>query len=101
MLFVLTQREFSVTTYPIDSSSPVFSIVCSQDFKEDVGVGAIVSELQEAGETAHTKLQVKGRIFIFYSSEPFALFSHTKTHLCLKVHQLCTHFCVLTSVVLA
>lgn len=81
MLFVLTQREFASTTYPIDSSSPVFSIVCSQDFKEDIGVGAIVSELQEAGETAHTKLQVKGRTFIFDVSEPFAVFSHIETHL--------------------
>lgn len=100
MLFVLTQREFSLTAYPIDSASPVFSIICSQDFKEDVGVGAIVSELQEAGETAHTELQVKGRMFIFYSSEPFALFSH-KTHLCIKAHQLCSPFCALTSFVLA
>lgn len=94
---MLTQREFPSTTYPIDSTSPVFSIICPQDLKEDVGVGAIVSELQEAGETAHTKLQVKGRIFTFYSSEPFALFSHIKTHLCIKVHQLCA----LTSFVLA
>lgn len=101
MLFVLTQREFSLTTYPIDSASPVFSIICSQDFKEDVGVGAIVSELQEAGETAHTELQVKGRMFIFYSSEPFALFSHIKTNLCIKAHQPCNHLCVLTSFVLA
>lgn len=62
MVFALTQSGFCLTTYPIDSSAPVFSIICSQDFKEDVGVGAIVSELQEAGEATHTKLQGSGKI---------------------------------------
>lgn len=57
MIFVLTWRGFCLTTYPIDSSAPIFSIICSKDFEEDVGVGAIVGELQEAGETAHTKLK--------------------------------------------
>lgn len=56
MTFALGRRGFGLSAYPIDSSAPVFSIVCSKDFKEDVGVGAIVGELQEAGETAHTKL---------------------------------------------
>lgn len=57
-----------LTTYPTDSSSPVFSIICSQDFKEDVGVSAIVSELQETGEATHSKLQEqdrRGEMFIF------------------------------------
>lgn len=57
MIFVLTRRGFCLTAYPIDSSAPVLSVICSEDFKEDVGVGTIVGELQEAGEAAHTKLQ--------------------------------------------
>lgn len=61
MIFVLTRRGFCLTAYPIDSSAPVFSIICSKDFEEDVGVGAIVSELQETGEAAHTKLQGRGK----------------------------------------
>lgn len=61
MIFVLTRRRFCLTAYPIDSSAPVFSIICSKDFEEDVGVGAIVGELQETGETAHTKLQGRGK----------------------------------------
>lgn len=61
MIFLLTWRGFCLTAYPIDSSAPVFSIICSKNFEEDVGVGAIVSELQEAGETAHTKLQGTGK----------------------------------------
>lgn len=60
MISVRTRRGFCLTAYPIDSSASVFSIICSQDFEEDVGVGAIVGELQEAGETAHTKLQGRG-----------------------------------------
>lgn len=68
----LTRRGFCLTAYPIDSSASVFSIICPQDFEEDVGVGAIVGELQEAGETAHTKLWgkeekgcVKAQSFVF------------------------------------
>lgn len=46
----------SGSAYPADSPSPVFSVICAQDFKEDVGVGAVVGELQETGEAAHPKL---------------------------------------------
>lgn len=58
-------RGSVITTYPADSSSPVFSIICSQDFKEDVGVSAIVSELQETGEAAHSELQAEDGIFLY------------------------------------
>lgn len=58
-------RGFALTTYPSDSSSPVFSIICSQDFKEDVGVGAIVIELQETGEAAHSILQTHDKRCFF------------------------------------
>lgn len=51
-------------TYPTDSSSPIFSIICSQDFKEDVGISAVVSELQETGEAAHSKLQGQDGIIL-------------------------------------
>lgn len=43
------QGFFLLITYPTDSSSPVFSIICSQDFKENVGISPIVSEFQETG----------------------------------------------------
>ena len=42
--------------HPADASASVLSIVGPQDFEEDVRVGAVVGELQEAGETAHAKL---------------------------------------------
>lgn len=48
-----------LTTYPTDSPSSIFSIICAQDFKEDVGVSAVVSELQETGQAAHPELQGK------------------------------------------
>lgn len=44
-------------TYPADSSPTVLSVVCAQDLKEDIGVGAVVGELQEAGQATHAKLQ--------------------------------------------
>lgn len=43
--------------HPADSSTSVFSIICTQDLEEDVGVGSVVSELQETGEAAHPELQ--------------------------------------------
>lgn len=46
----------SGSAYPADSPSPVFSVICAQDFEEDVGVGAVIGELQETGEAAHPKL---------------------------------------------
>lgn len=54
---VLHTRGGSVlTTYPTDSAAPVLSVIGSQDFEEDVGVRAVVRELQEAGEAAHSEL---------------------------------------------
>lgn len=44
------------SAYPTDSPSPVFSVICAQDFEEDVGVSAVVGEFQETGEAAHPKL---------------------------------------------
>lgn len=44
-------------SYPADSTASVFSVVGPQDLKEDVGVGAVVIKLQQAGETAHTSLK--------------------------------------------
>lgn len=57
----------SSSAYPADSPSPVLSVICAQDFEEDVGVGAVVGELQETGEAAHPELrreekQTKARI---------------------------------------
>lgn len=52
-------RGSVLTTYPTDSPSSIFSIICAQDFKEDVGVSAVVSELQETGQAAHPELQGK------------------------------------------
>lgn len=56
------QRVFESITYPTDSSSSVFAIVCSQDFKENVGISAIVGEFQETGEATHSKLQEQNEI---------------------------------------
>ncbi len=50
-------RGSILTTYPTDSSAPVFSVICSQNFKEDVGVGSVVCELQETGEATHSELK--------------------------------------------
>lgn len=43
--------------HPADSSASVFSVICAQNLEEDVGVGSVVSELQETGEAAHPELQ--------------------------------------------
>lgn len=51
-----------LATYPADSSAPVLSIICSQDFKEDIGISAIFSELQETGEATHSKLQAQQKM---------------------------------------
>lgn len=44
-------------SYPADSTASVFSVVGPQDLKVDVGVGAVIIKLQQAGETAHSSLK--------------------------------------------
>lgn len=43
-------------SYPADSTATVLSVVSAQDLKMDVGVGAIVIKLQQAGQTTYTSL---------------------------------------------
>lgn len=58
-----------VWTHPADSPSSVLSIVCSQDFKENVGICSIISELQETSEATHSKLQ-RERLLVTYLTKP-------------------------------
>lgn len=57
-------RRSVLNTYPTDSSSSVFSVIRSKDFEEDVGVGAIVCELQETCQATDTKLGKQGQNFL-------------------------------------
>lgn len=46
-------------SYLDDTPPPVLAIIGPQDLKVDVGVGSVVSKLQEAGQTPHSRLYGK------------------------------------------